>query len=146
MQGRLVGVNSAGVTQRGERLIQGQNYAIGVDRVKEIVPDLAKGRSFYWVGVGLTYVPDPSRLNSSAITKPGIAVLRVVPGSPAAKAGWPKGSYISSINGQDLDGTLQGYCQAVKSGPSDRASFTVQTDANPAGQTLTIPFATSPPQ
>jgi len=42
----LVGVNSAGRQQNeGGTAIQGQNYAIGTDRVKEIVPQLIQSKS-----------------------------------------------------------------------------------------------------
>jgi S1-C subfamily serine protease len=45
-QNELVGVNSAGRQQNeGGTAIQGQNYAIGTDRVKEIVPELIQSRS-----------------------------------------------------------------------------------------------------
>jgi S1-C subfamily serine protease len=45
-QNELVGVNSAGRQQNeGGTAIQGQNYAIGSDRVKEIVPELISSRS-----------------------------------------------------------------------------------------------------
>jgi S1-C subfamily serine protease len=42
----LVGVNSAGRQQNaGGTAIQGQNYAVGADRVKEIVPELISSKS-----------------------------------------------------------------------------------------------------
>jgi S1-C subfamily serine protease len=45
-QGELVGVNSAGRQQNESgTALQGQNYAIGTDRVKEIVPQLVQSRS-----------------------------------------------------------------------------------------------------
>ena len=45
-QKELVGVNSAGRQQNESgTAIQGQNYAVGADRVKQIVPELISGRS-----------------------------------------------------------------------------------------------------
>ena len=56
---RLVGVNSASRTESADaRTIQGQGYAVGVDRVKEVVPELRAGRSMGWTGMLFTY-PDP---------------------------------------------------------------------------------------
>jgi len=143
---RLVGINSAGTTQRNNRIIQGQNYAIGVDRVKEVVPQLQTGHSLYWTGIGLDYVPDPSQLSGAPTSAPGILVNNIVPGSPAAQAGFPNPAYITQVNGQDMDGTLQSYCQAVKAGPQDSATYTLFTTANSSPIQVRIPYATTAPQ
>ncbi len=37
-EGRLIGMNSAGRND-----VQGQNYAIGVDRLREMIPDISEG-------------------------------------------------------------------------------------------------------
>jgi serine protease Do len=42
---QLVGVNTLVVTQIGSEQIQNQNYAIGVDLVKQVVPKLAQGNT-----------------------------------------------------------------------------------------------------
>jgi S1-C subfamily serine protease len=141
-QGRLVGVNSAGVTSRRGRIIQGQNYAVGVDRVKELIPDLTAGRSQFWVGIGLDYVPEPP--STSSITQPGFLVDNIVPGSPASN-GFPKPGYVVAINGQGLDGTLRSYCSTIRNGPSDAATFSVISSPGAPPQDLRVPFATSPP-
>ncbi|MFN8123094.1 MAG: trypsin-like peptidase domain-containing protein [Thermoleophilia bacterium] len=143
---QLVGINSAGTTQRNGRIIQGQNYAIGVDRVKEVVPQLQAGRSLYWTGIGLDYVPDPSQLSGAPTSAPGIIVDNIVPGSPAALANFPKPAYITQVNGQDMDGTLQSYCQAVKAGPQDAATYTLFTTTSGSPIQVRIPYATTAPQ
>ena len=56
---KLIGVNSAVRTENQQgRAIQGQNYAIGVDRVKPVVNYLRTGKSLGWLGFNLTY-PTP---------------------------------------------------------------------------------------
>jgi len=50
---RLVGVNTIGIPAN-----QNENYAIGVDRVKEIVETLRQGTSLGWLGVELEYVDE----------------------------------------------------------------------------------------
>lgn len=143
---RLVGVNSAGTTQRNGRIIQGQNYAIGVDRVKEVVPQLQAGRSLFWTGIGLDYVPDPSRLSGAPTSAPGILVDNIVPGSPAAVAGFPNPAYITAVNGVQMDGTLQSYCQAVTAGPADAATFTLFSTSSTSQLEVRVPYATTAPQ
>jgi len=48
--GRLLGVNTFGGIQT-----QNENYAIGVDRVKELAPELAAGTFAGWLGLGLDW-------------------------------------------------------------------------------------------
>lgn len=146
MNGNLVGVNSAGITLRNERIIQGQNFAIGVDRVKEVVPELQAGRSQFWVGLGIEYFPNPSEQGIQGVTDPGLGVLRVVPGSPAAAQNFPKPAYIVAVNGQRLDGSLRSYCDATRSGPADGATFTVLTSDSASPVDVQVPYATSAPQ
>ncbi|HWH14959.1 MAG TPA: trypsin-like peptidase domain-containing protein [Miltoncostaeaceae bacterium] len=141
---RLVGVNSAGITLLGGRTIQGQGYAIGIDRVREVVPSLAAGRSLFWTGLGLDFVPDPSD-QPNLPQRPGLFVDNIVPGSPAAQVNFPKPSYIVAINGQSLDGTLQSYCNAVQSGPGDAATFSILTSSTGTPVDIRVPFATQPP-
>jgi len=49
-KGKLVGVNTLTNT-----LTQNENYAIGVDRVEEILPGLRDGESQGWAGLALSY-------------------------------------------------------------------------------------------
>jgi S1-C subfamily serine protease len=119
---KLVGVNSAGFDFVGNSLIQGQGYAIGVDRVKEIVPSLAQGHSVGWAGMDFDYPDKPV----------GIRLIGAVAGTPAAKSGFEqvRGLYLIDINGQPIDNTLRSYCDVVRNLPSGaKATFTV-TDGN----------------
>lgn len=106
---RLVGVNTAGFTERDGRTIQNENYAIGVDRAREILEELAAGDSIGWVGLNLT----------TFFTDGGDAFLvtvGVVPDSPADVAGVPSVPLIiEEIDGSSMDGTLQRYCEVVGS-------------------------------
>lgn len=120
---KLVGVNSASRTESADaRTIQGQGYAVGVDRVKEVTPDLRAGRSLGWSGMLFTY-PDPTE---SGVV-PGIQVSTVVPGSEAEKAGFGKEPLvIVGVNGNSVQSTLASYCDAVKGARSgSEATFTV---------------------
>jgi S1-C subfamily serine protease len=57
LDGRLVGVNSAGRTLNASgRIIQGQSYAIGVDQVREVIGRLRLGQSQGWYGLGFRYL------------------------------------------------------------------------------------------
>jgi len=113
LDGRLVGVNSAGRTiARDGRIVQGQNYAIGVDRVKEVTRILRTGRSLGWSGFSFDY-PSAAELRRSK--RPvGLRINEAVQGTEAARAGLStKDATLLAVNGFSLDNSLASYCDAV---------------------------------
>jgi S1-C subfamily serine protease len=128
-EARLVGVNTAvfAIT-RGPASAQG--YAIGVDRVKEVVAELREGRSQRWLGAGM--VPAPKRV-VRATGSQGLLVTIAVPGTAAASAGF-EGVLLTAVNGESLDGTIAGYCSAtegVESGDTVDAEAIVKPGGAP---------------
>lgn len=114
LEGRLVGVNSAGHTRsRDGRTIQGQSYAIGIDRVKQILPSLIRGRSIGWIGVGFSYPTAGGFARGD--TAVGLSVGAAAPGSSAAHAPLgAQGTKILSVNGRAVGESLAGWCDAVR--------------------------------
>ena len=144
---RLVGVNSAGITLLGDRAIQGQGYAIGVDRVKEIVPRLRSGRSIGYTGMGIVHVTDPSALASQLASaglpaQAGLVVVNAVPGTPAAAAGFgERPTLITAVNGRPMDGSLPSYCSAISNGEGgSSATFTVAESGSPGTRDVSVDF------
>ncbi len=80
--GRLIGVNTAILSQSGSSA--GVGFAIPVDLVNEIVPQLIERGTLPRPGIGIA-VADESLARRLGIR--GIAVMGVEPGSPAARAG-----------------------------------------------------------
>jgi putative serine protease PepD len=122
---RLVGVNSAARTLSEDgRVIQGQNYAIGVDRVKEIIAVLRAGRSIGWSGLGFDYLSERDARDRHA---QGLVALGAVPGTSAHRAGLGDGSsLVVGVNGMPVGNSLAGYCDAVSGLRSgDRVTFSV---------------------
>jgi S1-C subfamily serine protease len=119
---RLVGVNTATLTSIGKSPIQGQGYAIGVDRVKEVVATLRAGRSQGWAGFGLDFRPG------------GMVAVPMGEGAPVS-------GLVSQINGARIGGTFAGYCDAVRSISSGQtAVLTVQTRPGAAARQLSVRF------
>ena len=134
---QLVGVNSS----LGLPNTQNQNYAIGVDRVKEVVPALVARKSSGWTGMQLEYV-DPAKLAAKGLPE-GILVPDAFPGTPAAKAGLDTGDpvLLTAINGGAVGSTLQGYCRQIKAlGDRSDAVFTFVSGSG-RSQDVRIPFA-----
>ena len=114
--------------------IQNQNFAIGVDRVKQVVNYLRTGKSLQWTGLNLVYhepefftheQPDDRHRHQR---RPSRARRRIRPGSTAAKP-----LLIIGVNGKRMENTLASYCAAtagIQSG--QEATFTVQDISDPA--------------
>jgi S1-C subfamily serine protease len=123
----LVGMNTAGLDEAGGRTIQGQGYAIGVDRIKEIMGStLRRGKSIGFTGLGIEPA-SPSELASAGLP-PGLHTVEAIPGSPADQAGFGDGvdRAITKIDGKSLDGSLPNYCDAVQNFQSGQtAKFTI---------------------
>jgi serine protease Do len=140
----VIGVNSAGITLQGGRIIQGQGYAIGIDRVKEIATDLRAGRSHAWLGMNLMYPTQNADFTSLGFRQPipgAVIVTSAIPLSPAANAGFGQQPIaLTAIDGRPLDGTLGSYCDVVGSRRAgDRAVLTVVTTDNRTGE-ITVTF------
>lgn len=126
LDARLVGVNSAGRTLSSDgRVIQGQSYAIGVDRVKQVVSELRAGRSIGWSGLGFGYASGREVARGHAPA--GLLVLSAVPGTSAHRAGLGDGgNVIVAVNGLPVGNSLASYCDAVSGARSgDRVTFSV---------------------
>jgi 2-alkenal reductase len=127
--GRLVGVNTAiFAATRGPASAQG--YAIGVDRVKEVVSELREGRSQRWLGAGM--IPPPKRV-VRRVGRTGLFVTAAVPGTAAATVGL-ENVLLTSLGGRGLDGTIAGYCRAaegLESGDTVDAEAIVRPGGSP---------------
>jgi len=81
--GRLIGVNTAIYSPSGASA--GIGFAIPVDEVNRIVPRLIRDGRFLRPAIGVQTAPP--QLNRALGLRDGIAVVGVVPGGPAARAG-----------------------------------------------------------
>lgn len=130
LDGRLVGVTSARrTTGSGGRAAEGQNYAIGVDRVKRVVGVLRQGRSIGWSGGSFEYSAGG-----------GLVAGPAVPGTGADKAGLGRTrAVVVGVNGVPVSSSLASYCDAVAGVRSrERVSFTILPPGARAVKTLAV--------
>jgi S1-C subfamily serine protease len=113
LDGRLVGVNAAARTTGSDgRPLEGQNYAIGIDRARRVLAELRQGRSVGWIGATFGY-PTTEELLERKLP-PGLYLTGAVPGTPAAQAGLGgRGELLAGVDGRALASTLTSYCAAV---------------------------------
>jgi len=108
--GKLIGVNTLASLQT-----QNQNFAIGVDRVKELVPTLAAGESLGWAGFGFIAIP-PGQLANAGIPDLGggaLLVTSVLSGTGADKEKIFVDDLITGVDGKFVENRRQ-YCDAVR--------------------------------
>jgi S1-C subfamily serine protease len=132
LDGRVVGVNAAARTTGSDgRPLEGQNFAIGIDRAREVLRELRQGRSLAWTGATFGY-PTTGELVERKLP-PGLYVTGAVPGTPAARAGVAgRGELLAGVDGRRVGSTLESYCAAMAGRASgDRVRLTL---ARPGGR------------
>jgi S1-C subfamily serine protease len=127
--GRLVGVNTAVFLGARDAPVQNQGYAIGVDRVKEVLATLEDGDSEGFAGFGLAFPPGSQALGQGAALAVPMQGLR---GKPFV---------LSEVNGTPIRGTFGGYCDAVRPIQSgDTAVLTVAPAPGASPRQLEMKF------
>jgi putative serine protease PepD len=139
LDGRVVGVNAAARrTGSDGRPLEGQNYAISIDRAREVLAQLREGRSLAWTGATFGY-PTTEELVERRLPA-GLYVTGAVPGTPAATARVAgRGEVLAGIDGRRVGTTLQSYCQAMAG--KESGSRVTWTLARPGGKTREVEVA-----
>jgi S1-C subfamily serine protease len=134
---RLIGVNTAVLLERGGVPLQNIGYAIGVQRVREVVEELRRRRSESWLGTGLTVIPEEERVRQRLPR--GVVAVSAYEGTPAAEAGLEgQQVIITAIDDKRLRGTMPDYC-SVTDGKRTGESVDLQVVTD-RGQRRTVPL------
>jgi serine protease Do len=123
LQGKVIGMNTMIFSPSGGSV--GIGFAIPSSTVREIVDQLkAHGHvSRGWLGVTIqNLTPDIAATVGTKITK-GAIVSSIVPGGPAAKAGFHQGDVVLAVNGKSVE---------------DNRDLTRRVAMLPAGSTATF--------
>jgi len=113
LEGKQVGINTAIYFANGARL-EGENYAISVRRIEELLPRLKAGDSQGWIGATFAQYANQETGEPTAI---GIDFMD--DRGPLAAANVPQGTAIVAVNGRETR-TYQDYCSIVKDIPNGR--------------------------
>jgi serine protease Do len=120
--GELIGVNTA---IRGDA--QNIGFAIPVDQLREVLPDLLDVERRYRIVAGLTV---------DTVGPP--VVTRVQPDSPAAKAGVREGDLLTKINGRAVNEGVDYCIGLIGHRANDEIELSLQRSGKTVSATLTL--------
>lgn len=132
IRGEVIGINTAIYAPTG--VFSGIGFAIPSNRAKEIMEQLIeKGRVVRgWMGVEIAPFDEIAARQFGVPDANGVLVNKVLPGSPAEKAGLKRGDVIRSFDGQavkDQNALLQ---IVAKTPPKKKVRLTVYRDGREA--------------
>lgn len=104
LKGQVIGVNSA-IDARA----QGIGFAIPIDEVKSILPQLEKSGSIRkgYLGVGLADIDPRSAMELGLNDTEGSLIMQVNPGFPGEKAGLRPGDVVVEFSGKKIRSTKE---------------------------------------
>ncbi len=116
LNGQVIGVNRSIQVDPNSGATSGLGYAISINVVKRVIPELIKTGKFDYPYMGLSFLPSTVTPNGGLTLELvnvlglkstyGAYVVGVTPGSPADKAGLRAGTTPTSIQGLDSGGDL----------------------------------------
>jgi S1-C subfamily serine protease len=142
--GQVIGIDTAASTSFQYQASGGDGFAIPISQATTIAKQIESAQASSTVHIGATgFLGIQTGSQSGAQGQSGAAVLGVLSGSPAAKAGLSAGDVISSVAGQTVDSPtaltnlLDGYH------PGDRVKVG-WTDASGQSHSATVTLTTGP--
>jgi 2-alkenal reductase len=128
---RLIGINTAILSQTGS--YAGIGFAVPVDTVNRIVPQLiSRGRAVK-AGIGVSVAPEEV---TAQLGRKGVLIVSVVEGSPAARAGLvgvdrqtqALGDSIVAVDGQPVETAADLSQRLQRVGVGNKATLTIERD------------------
>jgi len=145
----VIGMDSAAAAGFTFQHSGGDSYAIPIDTAMTLAKQIAAGRSSTLVHVGGTAFLGVDVQPSSSFRGGGLAageaVVGVVPGSPAAKAGILAGDVITAVNGRTVSSPTVVLKQLLPHHPGDKITVT-WVDQSTGTHTAAVTLASGPPQ
>jgi S1-C subfamily serine protease len=147
-EGRTVGIDTAGslafVFAPGTA---SRGYAVPIDKARAIATRIATGRRSETIHIGDTAFLGVAFQPSEEYTglTPGLTVVKVIHGSPAAKAGLRPGDVVTSVNGSPTARTADFEASMLEIEPGEAVAIN-WTSITGAARTATVLAGSGPPQ
>ena len=135
VNGEVIGVNSLKLTQEtsgtSSYSVEGMGFAIPIEDALYYAETIEKGESVKrpYIGISMLDLTNSYYLWQAKITVPdgvenGVAVIEVVSGSPADKAGIQKGDIITKIEKDEISSVAKLRYELYKHSPGDKITIT----------------------
>ncbi len=126
IQGDLVGINSAIVSQSGGS--QGIGFAIPINMAKLVMDSLIKNGKVVrgWIGVATQEIREDLVSALNLKTRTGILISDIDPNSSAASAGLQRGDVILRVEGEKIDSSAQFRNRIAESRPGQKVKLEIQ--------------------
>jgi serine protease Do len=140
IQGEVVGINSAITNPTGMRFNVGIGFAIPINLVKSVVPDLIEKGKVSRGFLGITF-QEIEKVTADALDLPtaeGVLVQKVEPGTPAEEAGIKMGDVITDFNGKKVTDGQQFRIMVADARPGERVAVDLIRDGKKLTKRLTL--------
>ncbi len=145
--GRLIGINTAIYSPSGASA--GIGFAVPVDTVNRVVPQLIRNGKFIRPDLGLELNEGLNERMQAVMRVKGVLILRVLPGSTGERAGLKganisargevsPGDIITAVNGKAVDSVSKLYARLYEFAVGDTVKVTVLRDGKPADVSVTL--------
>jgi serine protease Do len=139
LRGEVIGINTAIYTDAMQSGNIGIGFAVPMNAVRELLPQLRAGRvSRGVIGVSIGPVPPDAVDEFGLSERMGALVRGVNRGGPAANAGIEPGDVIISFNGQRVDDEDALVQMVLTTRPGDTVPVEVMRDSSPRTLRLTV--------
>jgi len=133
-QGRVIGVNSQ--IASSSRQSSGVGFAVAVDTLKEVVPQLIKGGDIERAYLGVSSIEEPG--------SPGAVVADIAAGGPASSSQLRTGDRIVRLGDRDVKNPSDLSTGILSFKPGEKVQLTV--DRNGQETTIEVTLGTRPDQ
>jgi len=134
--GQVIGVNSQIATAGGGEGNVGIAFAIPVNTVKEVLPQLESGTAPQHAYLGLQ--------TSDTANGDGAQIAAATPGGPSARAGLQAGDVVTKVDGDDVHGADDVAAAIEDNKPGDKVEVTVKRGGSE--QTIDVTLGQRPDQ
>jgi len=125
--GQVIGMNTAVAgSTAGNAPAQNIGFAIPVDRIKSLLPQLLRGgvhQSNAYMGVDIVTLTPQLRQQYGFMPRHGAVIVGVLPGTPASRAGLEVGDIIVSFDGKPVTSASSLVADLASQQPGNRVSI-----------------------